>query len=156
MSTLFQMTRPFVFPRRFQKIQQGQEARAVGSNGTDADPGFVAAKGQGEASSGDYVLGGPCGRSLRVPLQFEADSLRRLITVRRGGSDRAIADDEDLPGSGTGGFVPILRRAGDVSTAEPGAGPAEWEPLRFLPQHEFVWVNGTGFGVSNLRCDTTR
>jgi transposase-like protein len=48
---------------------------------TEADPRFVAVKMEGEVLGGDYVLSWAGGRSLRIPLQFETDSLRRLLTV---------------------------------------------------------------------------
>jgi len=46
-----------------------------------ADPRFVPVKIQSEGLSGDYVLSWPAGRSLRIPLRFETDSLRRLLSV---------------------------------------------------------------------------
>lgn len=48
---------------------------------TEADPRFVPVKIEGEVSGGDYVLSWPGGRSLKIPRQFETDSLRRLLTV---------------------------------------------------------------------------
>jgi hypothetical protein len=36
---------------------------------------------ESEEWSGDYVLSWPAGRSLKIPAQFEADSLQRLLTV---------------------------------------------------------------------------
>jgi transposase-like protein len=51
---------------------------------SQADPRFVPVKIEGEILSGDYVLSWPGGRSLRIPLQFETDSLRRLLTVLEG------------------------------------------------------------------------
>jgi len=46
-----------------------------------ADPGFVAVKIQNEEASGDYVLSWPGGSSLKIPQQFQTDSLRRLLSV---------------------------------------------------------------------------
>jgi hypothetical protein len=39
---------------------------------------------EGEVSGGDYVLNLVGGRSLRIPLRFEPDSLRRLLAVLEG------------------------------------------------------------------------
>jgi hypothetical protein len=50
---------------------------------TEADPRFVPVKIEGEVG-GDYVLSWPGGRSLKIPRQFETDSLRRLLTVLEG------------------------------------------------------------------------
>ena len=47
----------------------------------EADPGFVPVKIQSEGVSGDYVLSWPTGGSLRIPQQFQTDSLRRLLSV---------------------------------------------------------------------------
>ena len=46
-----------------------------------ADPGFIPVKIDGEVWGGDYVLSWATGRSLRIPRQFETDSLRRLLSV---------------------------------------------------------------------------
>ena len=46
-----------------------------------ADPRFVPVEIEGEVLGRDYVLSWAGGRSLRIPLQFETDSLRRLLTV---------------------------------------------------------------------------
>ena len=51
---------------------------------TEADPRFVPVKIEGEALSGNYVLSWTGGRSLKIPLQFEPDSLRRLLAVLEG------------------------------------------------------------------------
>ena len=51
---------------------------------TEADPHFVPVKIEGEVLGGDYVLSWPGGRSLKIPRQFETDSLRRLLTVLEG------------------------------------------------------------------------
>jgi hypothetical protein len=47
----------------------------------EADPGFVAVKLQDERPSGDYVLSWPTGTALKIPPQFQTDSLRRLLSV---------------------------------------------------------------------------
>jgi hypothetical protein len=47
-------------------------------------PRFVPVQIQSEALTGDYVLGWPGGRSLRIPPRFETDSLRRLLEVLEG------------------------------------------------------------------------
>ena len=41
----------------------------------------VTVKLQSEGMGGDYVLSLAAGRFLRIPQQFEADSLRRLLSV---------------------------------------------------------------------------
>jgi hypothetical protein len=47
----------------------------------EGDPGFIPVKIQSEGLSGDYVLSWPTGGSLRIPQQFQTDSLRRLLSV---------------------------------------------------------------------------
>ena len=47
----------------------------------EADPGFIPVKIQSEGLSGDYVLSWPGGGSLKIPQQFQTDSLRRLLSV---------------------------------------------------------------------------
>ena len=47
----------------------------------EGDPGFIPVKIQSEGLSGDYVLSWPAGGSLRIPQQFQTDSLRRLLSV---------------------------------------------------------------------------
>jgi hypothetical protein len=47
-------------------------------------PRFVPVQIQSETWTGDYVVGWPGGRSLRIPPRFEADSLRRLLEVLEG------------------------------------------------------------------------
>jgi len=49
-----------------------------------ADPGFVPVKIEGEVLGGEYVLSWATGHSLKIPRQFETDSLRRLLTVLEG------------------------------------------------------------------------
>jgi hypothetical protein len=51
---------------------------------TEADPRFVPVKLEDEVLGGDYVLSWPGGVSLRVPQQFEPDSLRRLLMMLEG------------------------------------------------------------------------
>jgi len=51
---------------------------------TEADPRFVPVKIEGEVLGGEYVLSWATGRSLKIPRQFEMDSLRRLLTVLEG------------------------------------------------------------------------
>jgi len=49
-----------------------------------ADPRFVPVRVESEVCGGDYVLNLAGGRSLRIPLRFDPDSLRRLLTVLEG------------------------------------------------------------------------
>jgi hypothetical protein len=56
-------------------------AKVLVSCDLGADPGFVPVKIESEGLSGDYVLSWPAGRSLKIPRQFEADVLRRLLSV---------------------------------------------------------------------------
>ena len=56
-------------------------ANVLVSSDLGADPRFVPVKIESEGLSGDYVLSWPAGRSLKIPLQFETDSLRRLLSV---------------------------------------------------------------------------
>ena len=62
-----------------------QRAKVLVSCDRGADPGFVPVKIESEGLSGDYVLSWAGGRFLKIPRQFEADSLRRLLTVLEGG-----------------------------------------------------------------------
>lgn len=66
------------------RSRQGKGANVLVSSDTEVDPRFVPVKIEGEVLSGDYVLSWPCGRSLKIPRQFETDSLRRLLTVLEG------------------------------------------------------------------------
>jgi transposase-like protein len=66
------------------KWGQGQGANVEGPPDTEADPRFVPVKIEGEVLGGDYVLSWDGGRSLKIPRQFETDSLRRLLTVLEG------------------------------------------------------------------------
>ena len=47
----------------------------------ETDPRFVPVKIEGEVLGGDYVVTWAEGRSLKIPPQFETDSLRRLLSV---------------------------------------------------------------------------
>ena len=58
-----------------------QRAEVLVSGDLGADPRFVPVKIEGEVLGGEYVLSWPAGRSLKIPRQFEADSLRRLLSV---------------------------------------------------------------------------
>ena len=63
------------------RSRQSQESQVVVPPGPEAGPRFVPVKVEGEALAGDYVLNLAGGRSLRIPPQFETDSLRRLLGV---------------------------------------------------------------------------
>ena len=64
--------------------RQRKGASVLAPPDTEADPHFVPVKLEGEGLGGDYVLSWPEGRSLKIPRQFETDSLRRLLTVLEG------------------------------------------------------------------------
>ena len=66
------------------RSRQRKGANAPVSLATGAGPRFVPVQIHSEALSGDYVLGLPGGRSLRIPARFETDSLRRLLEVLEG------------------------------------------------------------------------
>lgn len=66
------------------RSRQRKGANARVAPDTGAGPRFVPVQIQSEALTGDYVLGLPGGRSLRIPPRFETDSLRRLIEVLEG------------------------------------------------------------------------
>jgi transposase-like protein len=63
------------------RSRQGKGANVPVAPDTEADPRFIPVKIEGEVLSGEYVLSWAGGRSLKIPLQFEPDSLRRLLTV---------------------------------------------------------------------------
>ena len=63
------------------RCQQRQGASVLVPPDTEADPRFVPVKIEAEVWNGDYVLSWAGGRSLKIPRQFETDSLRRLLTV---------------------------------------------------------------------------
>ena len=46
-----------------------------------ADPRFVAVRLEGETPDQEYVLSWPSGRALKIPRQFQRDSLLRLLSV---------------------------------------------------------------------------
>ena len=63
------------------RSRQRKGTNALVSSNLGADPRFVPVKIESEGLSGDYVLSWPAGRSLKIPPQFETDSLRRLLSV---------------------------------------------------------------------------
>ena len=63
------------------RFRQRTGANVLVSCDIKADPGFVPVKIESEGLSGDYVLSWAGGRSLKIPRQFEADSLRRWLSV---------------------------------------------------------------------------
>ena len=63
------------------RCRQGEGADVLVPADAEADPRFVPVKIEGEVLGGEYVLSWPSGRSLKIPRQFETDSLRRLLTV---------------------------------------------------------------------------
>ena len=63
------------------RCRQGEGADVLVPADAEADPRFVPVKIESEGLSGDYVLSWPAGRSLKIPRQFETDSLRRLLSV---------------------------------------------------------------------------
>ena len=66
------------------RSQQLGGANVLQPSDTGADPRFVAVKIENDGLSGDYILSWPAGRSLKIPPQFESDSLRRLLAVLEG------------------------------------------------------------------------
>jgi hypothetical protein len=63
------------------RSRQRKGTSVLVSSDLGADPRFVPVKIESEGLSGDYVLSWPAGRSLKIPRQFETDSLRRLLSV---------------------------------------------------------------------------
>ena len=63
------------------RCRQRNDASAVVPPDTEANPRFVPVKIEGEVLGGDYVLTWAGGRSLKIPRQFDLDSLRRLLAV---------------------------------------------------------------------------
>ena len=63
------------------RTRQHAGANVLVSPDTGGDPRFVPVKIEGEVLSGDYVLSWAGGRSLKIPWQFDAQSLRRLLAV---------------------------------------------------------------------------
>jgi transposase-like protein len=66
------------------RCRQGNGANVLVLPDTEADPRFVPVKIEGEVLGGEYVLSWAGGRSLKIPRQFETDSLRRLLMVLEG------------------------------------------------------------------------
>lgn len=66
------------------RARQGKGAKVLLTPDTPADPRFVPVKIESEVLSDEYVLSWAGGRSLKIPLQFETDSLRRLLAVLEG------------------------------------------------------------------------
>ncbi len=66
------------------RCRQGKGANVLAPPNTKADPRFVPVKIEGEVLGGEYVLSWSGGRSLKIPRQFETDSLRRLLMVLEG------------------------------------------------------------------------
>ena len=66
------------------RFRQGKGISVPVPPDSEADLRFVPVKIEGEVLGGDYVLNWPGGRSLRIPRQFETDSLHRLLTVLEG------------------------------------------------------------------------
>jgi hypothetical protein len=64
------------------RCRQGNGADVPVPPDTEADPRFVPVKIEDEVLGGEYVLSWAGGRSLKIPPQFETDSLRRLLSVR--------------------------------------------------------------------------
>ena len=63
------------------RCRPGNGPNVLGAPDTEADPQFVPVKIEGEVLGGEYVLGWAGGRSLKIPLQFETNALRRLLAV---------------------------------------------------------------------------
>lgn len=66
------------------RSRQRTGANALVAPDPGGGPRFVPVQIQSEAWTGDYVLGWPGGRSLRIPPRFETDALRRLLEVLEG------------------------------------------------------------------------
>jgi transposase-like protein len=63
------------------RCRRGNGANVPVPPDAEADPRFVPVRIEGEVLGGDYVLSWATGRSLKIPRQFEPDSLRRLLSV---------------------------------------------------------------------------
>ena len=61
--------------------RQDNPANVVTPADPQADPRFVPVQLEAEAPGGDYVLSWPSGRCLKIPRQFQRDSLLRLLSV---------------------------------------------------------------------------
>lgn len=66
------------------RARQRKGAEVLALPDTQADPRFVPVRIESEVLSGEYVLSWAGGRSLKIPLQFETESLHRLLTVLEG------------------------------------------------------------------------
>ena len=66
------------------RCRPGNGAHVLVPPDPEADPRFVPVSIEGEVLGGDYVLSWAGGRSLKIPQQFETDSLRRLLSVLEG------------------------------------------------------------------------
>ena len=66
------------------RSRQPKGTRVLAPPEAAADPRFVPVKIEREVLSEDYVVSWAGGRSLKVPQQFEPDSLRRLLAVLEG------------------------------------------------------------------------
>ena len=63
------------------RLRQRKGTNVLVSSDPEADPRFVPVMIESEGLSGEYVLSWAEGRSLKIPRQFETDSLRRLLSV---------------------------------------------------------------------------
>ena len=63
------------------RCRQGNGADLPVPPHTEADLRFVPVKIEGEVLGGDYVLSWATGRFLKIPRQFDTDSLRRLLSM---------------------------------------------------------------------------
>lgn len=66
------------------RCRQGHGANVLAPPDAETDPRFVPVKIEAEVLGGEYVLSWDGGRSLKIPRQFETDSLRRLLAVLEG------------------------------------------------------------------------
>jgi transposase-like protein len=66
------------------RSRQRKGANVLVPPDAQAGPRFVPVRIESEVLNGDYVLSWTGGRSLKIPLQFEPDSLRRLLAVLEG------------------------------------------------------------------------
>jgi hypothetical protein len=60
---------------------QSAVSEVVAPLDAQAGPRFVPVKIEDDGLGGDYVVSWPGGRSLKIPPQFEPESLRRLLNV---------------------------------------------------------------------------
>ena len=66
------------------RCRHGNGANFPVPGDTEADPRFVPVKIESDVLGGDCVLSWATGRFLKIPRQFETDSLRRLLRVLEG------------------------------------------------------------------------